>query len=118
MGFNLAKNMPQLCPGEVPAFDLVLQHLPIRADEPESKKVNESLVGLIRSNHPSLGPGSANAAKVLAILAEIYHDESICEETLEPTILEVVRTFPEGVIQNCLAHLSEKQQKKIQKMRL
>merc|ERR1711948_100436 len=92
--FNLAKNMPQLCPAEVPALDLALQHLPIRADEPESKKLNESLVGLIMQNHPSLGPSSANAGKVLAILAEIYHDESICEEALEPTILQVVRNFP------------------------
>merc|ERR1712176_620977 len=45
---NLAKEKAALCPADVPApSGLVLQHLPIRQDAPESQKVNASLTGMV-----------------------------------------------------------------------
>lgn len=115
--FNLAKEKLPLCPPEVKPFELALKRLPIRFDTAEAKKVHTSLVNMVLAQNPALlGEGQANLGKILSIIAEIYHDEAVCEKDTEEKILQIFKNIPPAILQQQSGALSEKQQKKIEKM--
>jgi len=113
---NLAKEKAQFCPADLPSpIGLVLQHLPLRHDEPESKKVNASLVSMVLAQNPILlGANNANIGKVLSILAEAHGDDEIIEKTTTEQIAQIFKTISKEVIQSNAAGFTEKQRSKIQ----
>jgi len=112
---NLAKNQIRYCPPEVEAFTLALNHLPLTTDEPESKKVNLSIVDMLLAERPDLTGGN-NLPRVLGFLADIYNREDICEKTTNEKIAHVFKNLDITVIKNCAPNLTHRQQKKIEKI--
>lgn len=114
----MAKEKPQLCPPEINAWDLVISRLPLRDDDDEAKKVHEKIVDLVLAQNDGLlgGPDKKNIASVLAILAEIYKTENICNKETDEKILQVFKMIPQQMLLGFAARFTEKQQKKIEKM--
>eukprot|EP00933_Yihiella_yeosuensis_P044055 TRINITY_DN39103_c0_g1_i1.p1 TRINITY_DN39103_c0_g1~~TRINITY_DN39103_c0_g1_i1.p1 ORF type:complete len:1092 (+),score=346.27 TRINITY_DN39103_c0_g1_i1:348-3278(+) len=114
---SLAKEKAALCPPDVQAWDLVIDRLPLRDDEDEAKSVHEKIVKLtLEQNAGLMGPGQKNLGRVLAVLAEIYKTEGICTKDLDVEILKIFKALPQNVLASCAGGLTEKQQKKIEKM--
>mmetsp|Transcript_15620 Transcript_15620/g.35076 ORF Transcript_15620/g.35076 Transcript_15620/m.35076 type:complete len:1122 (+) Transcript_15620:106-3471(+) len=113
----LAKDKPQACPAEVPAWQLVLSKLPLRDDEDEAKKVHKTLTELvIAQNMGLLGQDGSNTGKVLSILAEVHHQENICEKETDQMIKQVFTIVPRDQLMKFAGSFTEKQQRKIEKM--
>jgi len=115
---SMAKEKPQLCPPDVQAWNLVIARLPLREDEEEAKKVHEKLVGLVLEQNQGLlgGPERTNLGAVLAVLAEVYHVETICNKETESKILQIFKMLPRDLLGGLASRFTEKQQKKIEKM--
>jgi len=113
----LAKDKPQLCPQDVPAWQLVLSKLPLRDDEDEAKKVHKTIAELVLAqNMGLLGQDGSNMGKVLSLLAEVYHQENICEKETDKKINQVFTMVPRDQLMKFAGSFSEKQQRKIEKM--
>jgi len=114
---SLAKEKSQLCPPEVPAWDLVLSKLPVKDDEDEAKKVHDKVVELLLAQNPGLvGENNKNLPKVLSILAEVYKQESMSKTEIDDKISKVFKMLPQNVIMGAAGSFTEKQQRKIEKM--
>eukprot|EP00928_Gymnodinium_smaydae_P026158 TRINITY_DN20620_c1_g1_i1.p1 TRINITY_DN20620_c1_g1~~TRINITY_DN20620_c1_g1_i1.p1 ORF type:complete len:1148 (+),score=364.28 TRINITY_DN20620_c1_g1_i1:100-3444(+) len=115
---SLARDQSAACPAEVRPWDLILGQLPLKDDEDEAKKVHERLAQLVVAQHEGLLGGAArtNLSKVLSILAEVYQQESICNKETEALILQIFKALPRDILQMSADKLSEKQQRKIEKM--
>jgi len=116
---SLAKAQAPQCPPEIQPWTLALANLPLKEDEDEAKKVHETIVDLLMAQDEGLlgGPQRANLPQLLRILAEIYKVEDICSETSDTKIQQVFTMLPQDVLASCAGNFSEKQQKKIQKIR-
>lgn len=116
---SLAKDQSAQCPPEVQPWTLALSKLPLRDDEDEAKEVHDKMVDLVIAQNESLlgGPGHTNLPSILSFLAEIHHVESICTEETDKKIQQIFTMLPAEMLTSCAAGFSEKQQKKIQKMR-
>lgn len=116
---SLAKDQGAQCPPDIQPWALVLAHLPLKADDDEAKKVHEKVVDLLMAQHEALlgGPQRANLPRLLGILAEIYKDEDTSTEATDAKIQQVFTMLSAEMLASCAAEFSEKQQKKIQKMR-
>jgi len=113
----LAKEQPSLCPPEVQAWPLVVSKLPLRTDEEEAMKTHEVLVDLVLADHAGLlGPERSHLGKVLSFLAEVYHVEPICSKITEEKIQRIFKMIPPAHLQAVAGSLTEKQQKKIEKI--
>lgn len=114
---TLAAEKSPLCPQDVDAWKLIVDRLPLKADEDEAQKVHEKLVDLVIAQHEGLLGGSPpRHGPVFSTLAEIYHVESICNKDTEAKILQVFKSIPQHVLQQLASFFTEKQQKKIGKM--
>lgn len=114
---TLAKEKPSHCPPEIQAWQLVLNRLPLRDDEDEAKTVHGKLVDLVMEQHQGLlGPDRSNLPTVLAVLAEVYKAEGICDKATDEKILQVFRLIPRDMLASLAPRFSEKQRKKIEKM--
>mmetsp|Transcript_32109 Transcript_32109/g.90183 ORF Transcript_32109/g.90183 Transcript_32109/m.90183 type:complete len:1118 (-) Transcript_32109:115-3468(-) len=113
----LARHQHAACPQDVPAWQLVVNKLPIRDDEDEAKKVHKALVELLTEQNAGLiGPNNAHLGKVLSALAEAYKQEGLSNDELDIEIQNLFKRFPVQILETCAQVFSEKQQKKIQKM--
>jgi len=113
----LAKEKPQQCPPEIPAWQLVVNKLPITTDEDEAKKVHKAVAGLVLEQHAGLlGPDHAHIGKILSSLAEVYNQEELCTKETEAEILRIFQNIPQERLQSLASNFTEKQQKKIEKM--
>lgn len=114
---TMAKEKSPQCPPEVRAWELVVSKLPLRDDEDEAKKVHKVVVDLVlEQNQGLMGPNRENLGQVLSIMAEVYKVESICEKETDEKILQVFKMLPRDLLQSLAPRLTEKQQKKIEKM--
>lgn len=115
---RLAKEHPGQSP--MPAWQQVafaLNKMPLRQDEDESKKMNAMLVQMLESQNPVLlGDANANLPRILAVLAEIHHDEAICEKETEAKIKQLLKALPIDIIKQSGAGMTTKQQKKLEKI--
>mmetsp|Transcript_36902 Transcript_36902/g.95239 ORF Transcript_36902/g.95239 Transcript_36902/m.95239 type:complete len:1129 (+) Transcript_36902:187-3573(+) len=114
----MAKEKPQQCPAEIQAWQIVVGKLPLRDDEDEAKKVHKTVVDLVMAQHEGLlgGPNRDHLGPVLSILAEVYKVDGICEKETDEKILKVFKMLPRDLLQGLAPRLTEKQQKKIEKM--
>jgi len=114
---TLAIDKAAQCPAEVNAWAIILSKMPLREDEDEAKKVHAKMVDLMAAEHAGLlGPNRENLGKVLSFLAEIYRVEAICEKDQEEKILAIFKRIPVEMLKAHAGGLTEKQQKKIEKM--
>merc|ERR1719387_1774375 len=114
---NLAKEQQACCPPELQAWPLVVKNLPLREDEEEAKKVHAVLADLVLADHAGLlGPERSHLGKVLSFLAEVYHVEPICSKITEEKIQRIFKMIPPAHLQAVAGSLTEKQQKKIEKI--
>eukprot|EP00933_Yihiella_yeosuensis_P071262 TRINITY_DN79461_c0_g1_i1.p1 TRINITY_DN79461_c0_g1~~TRINITY_DN79461_c0_g1_i1.p1 ORF type:complete len:716 (-),score=201.26 TRINITY_DN79461_c0_g1_i1:177-2102(-) len=116
--FALVKAMPQHCPPEVKAWEIVIQRLPLKDDEEEAKKVHAKVVDLFMAQNEGMlgGPDKKNVGPVLAILSEIYKTENMCSKEIDEKILQVFKMIPAQMLGGLASTFTEKQQKKIEKM--
>merc|ERR1719220_1492591 len=114
---SLMEHKAQLCPPEVPAWQLIIGKLPIRDDEDEAKKVHKTISEmLLAQNAGLLGPDNAHLGKVLSALAEVYKQENLCAKETDALILKIFQMLPRDNLLKLAGGFSEKQQKKIEKM--
>merc|ERR1719436_1467934 len=115
---SLAKSQGGACPPEVQSWQLILGHLPLKFDQDEAKKVHETFARLVVEQHEGLlgGPASSNLGKVLSILAEVHEQEDICTPETGKLILTIFKALPRDMLTSCADSLTEKQQRKIEKM--
>jgi len=114
---TLAIEKAAQCPPEVNAWAIILSKLPLREDEEEAKKVHAKIVDLTAAEHAGLlGSDRENLGKVLSVLAEVYRVEAICEKEQEEKILAIFKRIPLEMLKGLAGGLTEKQQKKIEKM--
>jgi len=115
--FALARHQLPLCPPDVPAWQIVVNKLPIQEDEDEAKKVHKAVAELLLEQHAGLlGPDKAHLGKVLSALAEVYKQETLCDEETGALILRIFQMLPRDNLLKLASGFSEKQQKKIEKM--
>eukprot|EP00746_Dinoflagellata_sp_MGD_P136666 gnl/MRDRNA2_/MRDRNA2_70559_c0_seq1.p1 gnl/MRDRNA2_/MRDRNA2_70559_c0~~gnl/MRDRNA2_/MRDRNA2_70559_c0_seq1.p1 ORF type:complete len:693 (+),score=186.49 gnl/MRDRNA2_/MRDRNA2_70559_c0_seq1:307-2079(+) len=112
---RLAVYQPVSCPPGLDAWGVVLSKLPLREDEEEAKKVHKMVTDLVLQEHKGiLGQENANLGKLLSILAEVYKNESICEQECDAQIANIFRKLPREVLVQLASNFNEKQQAKIQ----
>mmetsp|Transcript_77073 Transcript_77073/g.160416 ORF Transcript_77073/g.160416 Transcript_77073/m.160416 type:complete len:1116 (+) Transcript_77073:170-3517(+) len=113
----LAKNKAAQCPQDVPVWQLIINKLPLKADEEEAHRVHKIIVELLADQNPGLlGPDNSHLGKVLSILAEVYKQEDISTEEIDTGIANLFKLLPRDALMKCAASFTEKQQKKIEKM--
>merc|ERR1719468_708141 len=113
----LMQHKPQLCPAEVPAWQLIIGKLPIKEDEDEAKKVHKTVAEMVLAQNAGLlGPDNAHIGKVLSALAEVYKQENLCAKETDQLILNIFKMLPRENLLQLAGGFSEKQQKKIEKM--
>jgi len=115
--FALAKEKPQHCPPEIPAWQLVVSKLPLRDDEDEAKKIHKAVTDLLLEQHQGLlGQDNCHIGKILSCLAEVYKQENFSTKECDAQILRIFQMLPRENLQQLAAGFSEKQQRKIEKM--
>lgn len=114
---SLMQHKSSACPPEVPAWQLIVNKLPLRDDEDEAKKVHKMICELVMSQNAGLlGPDNAHIGKILSALAEVYKQEELSAKETDALILRIFQMLPRSNLQQLAAGFSEKQQKKIEKM--
>eukprot|EP00929_Paragymnodinium_shiwhaense_P034542 TRINITY_DN18781_c0_g1_i1.p1 TRINITY_DN18781_c0_g1~~TRINITY_DN18781_c0_g1_i1.p1 ORF type:complete len:1117 (-),score=455.11 TRINITY_DN18781_c0_g1_i1:188-3538(-) len=114
---SMAVEQARLCPAAVKPWELVLKNLPLRYDEEEAQKVHERLVDLlIAQNAGLLGENQAQLPQVFSVLSEVYKTENICTDETSKKIHTVFKSISPQILQQCAGSLTEKQQRKIEKM--
>jgi len=113
----LARHQGVHCPPEVPAWELVVQKLPLKEDNAEAKVVHEAIVDLVIEQNPGLlGKDNAHLSKILSCLAEVYCQEEVCTKETDTKILQVFQNLPQSKVVELARGFTEKQQKRIEKM--
>eukprot|EP00406_Dinophysis_acuminata_P044477 CAMPEP_0179310970 /NCGR_PEP_ID=MMETSP0797-20121207/52443_1 /TAXON_ID=47934 /ORGANISM="Dinophysis acuminata, Strain DAEP01" /LENGTH=1117 /DNA_ID=CAMNT_0021020725 /DNA_START=60 /DNA_END=3413 /DNA_ORIENTATION=- len=113
----LARGKGEFCPPDVPAWQLIVNKLPLTTDEDEAKKVHRAVCTLVLEQHAGLlGPDHGHIGKILSALAEVYHQEELCNKETEADILRIFQHIPQEKLQSLAGNFTEKQQKKIEKM--
>lgn len=114
---SLMQHKGNLCPPEVPSWQLIVGKLPLRDDEDEAKKVHKTISELILAQNAGLlGPDNANIGKLLSALAEVYKQETLSAKETDELILRIFQMLPRDALLKLAGGFTEKQQKKIEKM--
>jgi len=117
----LARYQEAHCPPDIGignCWGLVVNKLPLKEDGAEAKMVHEAIVDMvIQENVRLIGPAGENLGKVLSCLAEVYRDEDLSNKTVDEKIHRVFQALPQGKLIELSSCLSEKQQKRVEKMR-
>merc|ERR1712217_556663 len=117
---SLSRYKLNTCPPDIKAWSLVVQHLPLREDTDEAKKVHKVLVELVLEQNQELlgGADRANLGQVLRTLAEIHRMWALCSKDVDAKIPQIFKQIPREHLQALASGFTEKQQKKIEKMLL
>merc|ERR1712232_1354321 len=102
---------------EAVLWNVWLNGLPCQVDDQEGIRNNKILLGLLQQQNPVVvGEGGQNVPRVLALLADAYKTD-MSEESTSAGIAQVFSGLDEARLQQCAGVLTEKQQKKVQRIR-
>ncbi|KOB88620.1 hypothetical protein PFDG_03071 [Plasmodium falciparum Dd2] len=99
------------------AEDLIkvwLNHLPIKEDDAEGRRVHKNLIDLVSQNHPLLfGKDNSNTAKIIEIFLTIYEtdfSDTDCNKKISTLINSLDKSYLNNLASSTLSH---KQAKKL-----
>jgi len=114
---QLARYKESCCPPDVQAWSLAISKLPITYDEDEAKKVHQTVVELLQSQHAGLlGSDRQNLGPILSALAEVSNNETLASQETRDAIVVVFKAIPRDLLLQLAGTFTEKQQKKIEKI--
>jgi hypothetical protein len=94
-----------------------LAGLPCQQDEQEGQRNNKILLTLMQQQHPHVvGEGGQNAPRLLTLLADAYKTD-MCEAETSAAIAQMMLGMDDAKLQQCAGALTEKQQKKLLRIR-
>jgi len=94
-----------------------LAGMPCQEDEQEGQRNNKILLMLMQQQHAHVvGEGWQNAPRLLSLLADAYKTD-MCEAETSAAIAQMLLGMDDARLQQCAAALTEKQQKKLLRIR-
>jgi hypothetical protein len=113
----LLNHQATVAAAEAQLWSVWLAAMPCQEDEQEGQRNNKILVTLVQQQHPKVvGEGGSNLPRVLALFADAYKTD-MCEQETTEAIAKTLLSLDEGTLQKFAGALTEKQQKKLLRIR-